>query len=270
MITFPNAKINLGLHVVSKRSDGYHNLETVFYPVGWSDILEVLPSEKSGFNTSGLTISGNPEDNLCLKAYRLLQKDFGLPNVHIHLHKIVPMGAGLGGGSSDGAWTLRLLNEIFHLSLPIERLAEYASLLGSDCAFFLYDNARLGQGRGNDLSDFDVSALKGKFLVIVKPAAHVSTAEAYAGINPTQPKVSLQEILTRPISEWKNVLKNDFEESVFKKYPQLSHIKSQLYDAGALYASMSGSGSALYGVFPMEIDLKEKFPGMEYWSGVLK
>jgi 4-diphosphocytidyl-2-C-methyl-D-erythritol kinase len=270
MISFPNAKINLGLNIISKRPDGYHNVETCFYPVGWSDILEILPAQKLDFTTSGLRISGNSDDNLCLKAYQLLKKDFGLSNVYVHLHKIVPMGAGLGGGSSDAAWTLRMLNDIFNLSLSKEKLAEYASALGSDCAFFLYDSSKLGKGRGEELSDFEILSLKRKFIVVVKPNIHISTAEAYSSVIPNLPKKSLAEVLKAPLSEWKDSLKNDFEEPVFRKYPLISTIKDSLYNFGAEYASMSGSGSAVFGIYATEINLRSKFPDMAYWSGFLQ
>jgi 4-diphosphocytidyl-2-C-methyl-D-erythritol kinase len=270
MISFPNAKINLGLNVISKRPDGYHNLETCFYPLGWSDILEILPAEKNSFTTSGLPISGNPNDNLCVKAYELLKKDFHLSDVNIHLHKIVPMGAGLGGGSSDGTWTLRMLNDIFNLSLSREKLTGYASALGSDCAFFLYDTSKHGKGKGDELSDFEIPSLKRKFIVVVKPNIHVSTAEAYSGVTPKAQKKSMAEVLRAPLSEWKDGLKNDFEEPVFRKYPLISAIKDSLYNFGAEYASMSGSGSAVFGIYAAEIDLRAKFPEMDYWSGFLK
>jgi 4-diphosphocytidyl-2-C-methyl-D-erythritol kinase len=269
MITFPPAKINLGLHVVSKRPDGYHNLETCFYPVGWSDILEIIPSGNFEFTTSGIHIPGDPNKNLCVKAYNVLQRDFNLPAVRIHLHKIVPAGAGLGGGSSDAAWTLRMLNLIFDLSITSERLSEYASMLGSDCAFFIYDNAKLGKGRGNELKEIEIPFIKGKFLILVKPDIHVSTAEAYAGVKPIEPKKSLSQILSQPVEEWKNRLLNDFEESVFQKYPEVSRIKDKFYEAGALYSSMSGSGSAVFGIFSESINLRNQFALPEYWSGVL-
>jgi 4-diphosphocytidyl-2-C-methyl-D-erythritol kinase len=268
MVSFPPCKINLGLHVIGKRPDSYHNLETCFYPVPWTDILEVIPASLFSFTSSGKDIPGAPERNLCVQAYELLKKDFSTPPVKIHLHKIIPTGAGLGGGSSDASHTLRLLNNVFDLHLSVDQLKEYASRLGSDCAFFIQDEPKLGTGRGEKLENISVS-LKGKFLVIVKPEVHVSTAEAYAGISPKTPPISLGEIFkTVPIEEWKNVLKNDFEESVFKKYPAIESIKKQLYTLGATYASMSGSGSAVVGIFDKRVDLPQELKSIS-WSGMI-
>lgn len=244
MIAFPPCKINLGLNVVRKRSDGYHDIETCFYPVPWTDILEVIPSDKFEFTMSGNSIPGN--DNLCVKAYDLLKP----PPARIHLHKIIPTGAGLGGGSSDAAWTLRLLNDVFNLGLKNEDLKRHAAKLGSDCSFFIDDVPMIGSGRGEVLLPANVN-LKGKFIVIVKPDVHVSTVEAYSGI---VPKESTLDIETVPFDEWRNHLKNDFEESIFRKHPAIAVIKDGLYRAGANYASMSGSGSAVFGIFSMNSD----------------
>jgi 4-diphosphocytidyl-2-C-methyl-D-erythritol kinase len=269
MVSFPPCKINLGLHVIGKRPDGYHNLETCFYPVPWTDILEVIPASSFSFTSSGKEIPGDPEKNLCIQAYELLKKDFSIPPVKIHLHKIIPTGAGLGGGSSDASHTLRLLNSIFNLSLSVDQLEKYASRLGSDCAFFIHDEPKLGTGRGEELEDISVS-LKGKFLVIVKPEVHVSTAEAYAGISPKKPSISIREIFkTIPMEDWKNVLKNDFEESISKKYPVIESIKKQLYTLGATYSIMSGSGSAVVGIFEKPIDLPEEYKTIS-WSGLIQ
>ncbi len=252
MVCFPPCKINLGLNVLRKRSDGYHDLETCFYPVRWTDILEIIPSDSFHFGGSGTVVPGNPADNLCVKAYHLLRDEFNLPPVRIHLHKIIPTGAGLGGGSSDAAWTLRLLNDIFSLGLSQEAIQHRASFLGSDCAFFAGDQPMIGTGRGELLSPIQVD-LSGKYIVIIKPDVHVSTAEAYAGITPNDSSVSVKDILTTvPLPEWKHVLKNDFEASVFRKYPAIAAIKKQLYDQGAEYACMSGSGSAVFGIFAEE------------------
>jgi 4-diphosphocytidyl-2-C-methyl-D-erythritol kinase len=266
MIAFPPAKINLGLHIIRKRPDGYHDLSTCFYPVPWCDILEILPSDKLTFDSSGLPVPGDPNDNLCLKAYQLLKKDFNIPSVKIHLHKIIPMGAGLGGGSSDGAWTLRLLNELFGLAIAKAKLKEYASILGSDCALFIEDVPVMGSSRGEIVTPTTLS-LKGKFIVIVKPDVHVSTAEAFAGIKPQLPEKDLQSILKNTSVEgWRDVVNNDFEASVFKKHPVIQSIKEKLYSSGALYASMSGSGSAVFGIFRKEIDLRSEFDGLVYWE----
>ncbi|HTJ52823.1 MAG TPA: 4-(cytidine 5'-diphospho)-2-C-methyl-D-erythritol kinase [Cyclobacteriaceae bacterium] len=259
MVSFPPCKINLGLNIIRKRSDGYHDIETCFYPVPWTDILEIIVSDQVTFASTGLTIPGNTDDNLCLKAYYLIKKDFDIAPVKIHLHKIIPTGAGLGGGSSDAAFTLRMLNEIFKLNLSTTQLLSYASQLGSDCAFFIQDKPMLGEGRGEILSEIDVD-LKGKFLVIVKPDVHVSTANAYAGVKPEVPSVRLKNVLEKRTHEWRRSLKNDFEESVFIRYPEIKEIKEKLYSEDALYASMSGSGSAVFGIFeknPQSIKLKE-------------
>jgi 4-diphosphocytidyl-2-C-methyl-D-erythritol kinase len=269
MISFPPCKINLGLNVISKRSDGYHNLETCFYPIPLTDVLEILPATALSFSISGHAIPGEAADNLCLKAYNLLQKDFTIPAVSIWLHKIIPLGAGLGGGSSDGAHTLRLLNSMFNLGLNAESLKAYALQLGSDCPFFIEDKPMLGTGRGEVLTEISVS-LSGKFFVLVKPAIHVSTAEAYAGVTPTIPHTRINSILeTQPAETWKDVLINNFEHSVFAKHPQIGAIKEKLYQHGARYASMSGSGSAVFGIFDKPIDLSAMFPNVFYWSKIL-
>jgi 4-diphosphocytidyl-2-C-methyl-D-erythritol kinase len=268
MVSFPPCKINLGLHVVNKRPDGYHDLETCFYPVPWTDILEIIPSETLEFNSSGNSIPGNSSDNLCLKAYHLLKKDFDLPPVKIYLHKILPSGAGLGGGSSDAAHTLRSLNEIFTLNLSTVQLCQYASQLGSDCAFFIYDKPMMGVGRGEVLTPIALN-LKRKFLVIVKPNLHISTADAFSGIKPRPPAMDLRTTLEqRSIREWNTLLVNDFEESVFLKHTDLLNIKNQLYKAGALYASLSGSGSAVVGIFENPVDVNS-FVAPVSWTGLL-
>lgn len=269
MVSFPPCKINLGLKVVRKRSDGYHDIETCFYPVPWTDGLEIIQADQFSFTSSGNSIPGDSANNLCVKAYELLRRDFNLPPVAIHLHKIIPTGAGLGGGSSDGAHALRILNQIFELSLSNDKLKEYALQLGSDCPFFIDDEPKLGTGRGEVLTDISVN-LSGKFLVLVKPDVHVSTAEAYSGVKPAESSQSVKTILEqKPIAEWKELLKNDFEDSVFVKYPQIKVIKEKLYQHGAIYASMSGSGSTVFGIFEKPIDLQNQFPESIYWSKML-
>ena len=269
MVVFPPAKINLGLNILRKRPDGYHDLLTCFYPVSWTDILEILPSPQLKFEQSGITVPGNREDNLCLKAYHLLKRDFDLPPVSIYLHKILPMGAGLGGGSSDGAWTLRILNALFNLNLSAVQLNRYALVLGSDCPFFVEDVPMIGEDRGEKLSPVKLS-LAGKFLAVIKPDVHVSTRDAFAGIVPKDQQQDLRFILENiSVSEWRTEVKNDFEISVFNKYPQIGVIKKQLYEAGALYASMSGSGSSVFGIFDKPFDARSFFPGMTCWSGQL-
>ncbi len=268
MIAFPPCKINLGLNVLSKREDGYHNLETIFYPVQRTDIIEIIPSEETTFTSSGISIPGEHSENLCLKAYQLLKDDFKIAPVKIHLHKIIPIGAGLGGGSSDAAHMLRLLNSIFKLSLSSDQLKQYAARLGSDCSFFVEDRPMLGTGKGEILEPIELS-LKKYYLVLIKPPIHVSTREAYSGICPQQPTNKLSEVIQLPVREWKNSLKNDFEESVFNKYPAIEKIKIKLYSHGAVYASMSGSGSSVFGLFEKSILLREKFIGLDYWEGGL-
>lgn len=254
MLTFPNAKINLGLNILSKRADGYHNISSCFYPVPVKDALEIIPAQKASFESTGLTIPGDPENNLIWKAYKLLQKDFKLSEIAIILHKAIPMGAGMGGGSADGTFTLTLLNQYFKLKLSTEQLEDYALQLGSDCPFFIHNKAQLVSGRGEEFEPISVD-LKGYYLGLVYPGLHIGTKEAYSGVSPKQPETPIKKILENiPLQEWKHFLKNDFEDSVFQLYPKLATIKSQLYDAGAIYASMTGSGSTMYGIFEHPID----------------
>lgn len=269
MISFPHCKINLGLSVVSRRPDGFHNIETCFYPVPRTDILEIIPAPEFSFSQSGIPVEGNPEDNLCVIAYRLLEKDFGLGAVKMHLHKTIPMGAGLGGGSSDAAFTLRLLRSIFELKISTAQLKDYAAQVGSDCSFFIEDIPQLGSGRGEKLSPSPLS-LKGFHLVLVKPNIHVATADAYAAVVARPSQYSIAEALRIPLKEWKGVLKNDFEPSIFEKNPVIGRLKEKMYGLGAAYASMSGSGASVFGIFETPVDLKKDFPGLDYWSGELK
>jgi len=254
MIVFPNCKINLGLHILRKRADGYHDLETVFYPVRFTDILELIPERTTTdqpviYAQSGLDIQGNPLDNLCVKAYLLLKKDYpALPPVKMHLHKVIPTGAGLGGGSADAAFTLQLLNDYFKLGLSTDQLLHYALSLGSDCPFFILNKPAYATGRGELLEPVSVD-LTGYTLVIINPGIHVPTAQAFAGIRPAQPERSLKEIIALPVSSWADELINDFEKPIFYQYPEIAAIKDELYRAGAVYASMSGSGSTVYGLF---------------------
>ena len=272
MITFPNAKINLGLNIVEKRSDGYHNIETVFYPVGWKDVLEIIPSEKKinrksdlQFHQSGIKISGSVQKNSCVKAYRLLKEKYNLPPVEMCLHKIIPSGAGLGGGSSDAAFTLQMLNKIFSLNLSEKTIEEYASTIGADCAFFIRNQPVFAKGKGDEFENVRLD-LSEYCIVIVKPDVHVNTATAYKNVTSGTPSASLKKIISQPVKEWKENLVNEFEVSVFKKFPAISHVKEQLYEAGAIYASMSGSGSAVYGIFEGEVDLSHRFSGYNVWN----
>jgi 4-diphosphocytidyl-2-C-methyl-D-erythritol kinase len=268
MIVFPNAKINLGLQIVAKRPDGYHNLFSCFYPVGWSDALEILPADELKFTSSGIDIPGDAAGNLCLKAYHLLKKDFDLPPVHIHLHKVIPIGAGLGGGSSDGAFTLKVLNELFKLNLSTAQLEGYARQIGSDCAFFVRNQPVFCFEKGDQFEDIALS-LKDYFIVLVNPGIHISTAEAYAGIRPQMPEIDLKAVLQRPVEEWKLQVYNDFEKQLAINYPAIAQIKENLYQHGALYSSMTGSGSTVYGIFDREIDLLSHFAEYAVWQGKL-
>lgn len=266
MITFPNAKINLGLNIVEKRPDGYHNLETIFYPINLQDALEVTRRENNDkeytLHISGSPLEGEPEDNLVVKAYKLLKKDYpGLLPVDIHMYKHIPAGAGLGGGSSDTACMIKLLNDKFSLGLSTERMEEYAVKLGADCAFFIRNKPVFATGIGNLFEPVELS-LKGYHIILIKPDIFVSTRDAFAEIKPVRPAVSLKEIVKQPMETWKHSMKNDFEDSVFKKFPEIAAIKDELYDLGAVYAAMSGSGSSVYGIFKAPIEnVEDKFCG---------
>ena len=256
MIIFPNAKINIGLNIIARRADGYHNLETIFYPVKINDALEIIEADDLSFESSGLEIPGAPESNLCLAAYNLLKKDFNLPPVKIHLHKHIPIGAGLGGGSADAAFFIRLADQKFELALTDEQMMDYARQLGADCAFFILNKPVFAFEKGDEFEPvrLDLSAYE---IVVLMPPVHVSTAEAYSGVKPKQVNTSLLELVTLPVNQWKNHIKNDFEESVFRNHPVIRGIKAGLYEAGALYASMSGSGSSVFGIFETKPDLTE-------------
>lgn len=266
MISFPNAKINLGLHITSKRKDGYHEIETCMVPIPLYDALEIIIDKKGGWESTGTPIPGNSKDNLILKAQQLLRKDFqGLPNLKIHLHKNIPMGAGLGGGSADGAFALKLMSNLYDLHLEDFFLEEYAALLGSDCPFFIENTPKIATGRGETLEPIDIS-LKGTYLVLINPGIHIGTKEAYAGVTPGVPKVKLEEVLADK-SRWKAELVNDFEASIFQNHQELAEIKSQLYNAGAYYAAMSGSGSTMFGLFdekPESLEVNPKFFNFTY------
>jgi 4-diphosphocytidyl-2-C-methyl-D-erythritol kinase len=260
MISFPNAKINIGLQITEKRKDGFHNLETVFFPVGWSDALEIAESDQLQFTTSGISISGSLESNLVMRAYFLLQNNFALPALKIHLHKQIPFGAGLGGGSADGAFMLQMLNKTFNLNLPSEKLIEYAAALGSDCPFFMLNKPVFATGRGEVMNEINLN-VKGLYLLLVKPPVEVSTAKAFQNVVPQKPAVSLSELINLPVHDWKNNIVNQFEVSVFSQYPEIANIKTQLYDMGAVYASMSGSGSCVFGLFnELPESIENRFP----------
>ena len=247
MIVYPNAKINIGLNVLEKQADGYHKLSSVFYPVNeLCDMLEILPSMHFSFYISGIAIPGN--SNICVKAFELLKADFEIENVTMHLHKQIPIGAGLGGGSADGAFALKALNELLKLKLSVTELEEYALQLGADCPFFIENSSKYITGIGEKMRDInlDFSPYKLKFIF---PELHISTTEAYEGVIPNRPKKNLLDLIKQPIENWKSVVKNDFEISSFENYPQLKKMKEKLYADGAIYSSMTGSGSVIFGVF---------------------
>ena len=248
MIIFPNAKINIGLNVINRREDGYHNLETIFYPIKINDVLEVIEANELSFESAGLEIPGRMEDNLCVKGYHLLKKDFDLPPVKMFLYKRIPIGAGLGGGSADAAFFIRLLNQKFNLGMNDEQITGYARQLGADCAFFIKNKSVFAQGIGDELEPIALD-LSQYTIALVMPPVHVSTAEAYRGVKPASPERSLKELIQLPVAEWKNNIKNDFELSVFKNHPAIRGVKAALYEAGAIYASMSGSGASVFGIF---------------------
>lgn len=254
MIAYPNAKVNLGLRILRKRADGYHDIESVFIPIKWEDIIEVVKDGGNGsgkvtFTTSGLEVPADGQPNLCERTYLLLAGEFKLPSVKMHLHKMIPMGAGLGGGSADAAFVLKLLNDIFSLKLKNGRLEELAGKLGSDCPFFIRNKPQHVTGRGELMQPFGLN-MSGHHILIIHPSVHVGTAEAYAGMTPKIPNNDLRDLLRRPITEWKETVLNDFEESVSSKHPVIAELKKMLYSSGALYASMTGSGAAVYGIFP--------------------
>jgi 4-diphosphocytidyl-2-C-methyl-D-erythritol kinase len=268
MVLFPPCKINLGLRVLRRRSDGYHDIESCLYPVPWTDILELVPAEKLSFHATGLAMDVPADKNLCLKAYHLLNEKFGVPPARIHLHKILPMGAGLGGGSSDAVATLKALNEVFSLRLNADELKLLAVEIGSDCPFFVSALPQMAQGRGEQLSPARVS-LKGIYMIVVKPDVSISTAQAYSWVRPADIGEPVASVLALPYGEWKASLVNDFEAPVFGRFPQLANIKQKLYECGAFYSSMSGSGSAMFGLFKEPVAFPPEWRGMTSWSGYL-
>lgn len=269
MIAFPNCKINLGLYIESKREDGYHNIKTVFYPVQLCDALEIIESpSKTELNISGIPVKGDVESNLCIKAYNLIKADFELPPVKIHLHKAIPSGAGLGGGSSDAAFTIRLLNDLFLLKLTDSQMQAYASELGSDCAFFIKNSTAIASEKGNFFENLSIS-LNSYSIIIVKPQIHISTPDAYRWVYPRNSIIDIENIIKQPIAGWKQNLVNDFEDSVFEKHPEIQKVKEYLYENGAVYSAMSGSGAAVFGLFKNEIP-NLNFPKNYFiWKGEL-
>jgi len=277
MVIFPNCKINLGLRILRKRDDGFHDLETVFYPIMIRDVLEIIENhdrkedekwlvdlENVRFNQTGILVDGKPSDNLAIKAYYLLKKDFPqLPAIQMHLHKAIPIGAGLGGGSADGALALRLLNEKFHLGLTTDQIIVYAAELGSDCPFFIINEPCLATGRGDQLKPLTLDLSRFSWLIL-SPGIHINTSWAFTTISLSMPALPLSEIIRQPVENWKKELINDFEIPVFNQYPEIRKIKEKLYDHGALYAAMTGSGSSVFALFPKNEIPENVFPEKDY------
>jgi 4-diphosphocytidyl-2-C-methyl-D-erythritol kinase len=251
MILFPPAKINLGLNILRKREDGYHDIDTCMVEIPFTDILEVTKSDSFEFLQTGIKINGAGGTNLCEKAYQLMQNECEIGTVRIHLRKQIPVGAGLGGGSADATYTLLALNQLFQLQLPLDKLKKLASELGSDCPFFVKGLPQIAQGRGEILSTVELD-LSNIFLVLLNPGIHVGTKEAYDGVSVSEDVISIEEIVQKPIEQWKELLKNDFETSVFQRHPEIEKLKEALYQSGAIYAAMSGSGSSVFGLFTNE------------------
>lgn len=262
MLVFPKAKINVGLRITGKRSDGYHNIETIFYPVSLCDALEIVVNTKGSdrdvLTITGYDLPGSAEENMVIRSVRKLRENFNIPFLKIHLHKSIPAGAGLGGGSSDAAFMLKNLNRIFGLSLSADKLKSIASGLGSDCPFFIDCQPSFASGRGEILLPVS-SVLNGFYGVLLNPGISVSTKEAYDNCVPSVPGTSLNELINRPIAEWKELVINDFEKTIFKRHPQIEMIKQALYDTGAVYSSMSGSGSTVYGIFNERPVIPDRF-----------
>lgn len=265
MLKFPNAKINIGLNIIGRRPDGYHLLSTIMLPIGWKDVLEIVPgkSEETALTITGRAIDCPPEKNIVMKAYRALQKEVSLPAVDIFLRKIIPDQAGLGGGSADASFTLTILNSMFALGFSDEHLADIAATIGADCPLFIYNRPMLATGTGTILQPIDISCLDGKSILIIKPPFSISTAEAYSGVTPKEPVAPLSELILQPIAQWRDTIVNDFEASLRNRYPQIDRYKDILYNSGAVYASLSGSGSAIYGIFDndkMAVETATRFP----------
>lgn len=267
MICFPNAKINLGLNVTQKRTDGFHNIETIFYPIAWHDVLEVVESSNGDFNlhTSGIEINGAIEDNLLYKAYNIIKENSQIPPIDVYLHKTLPMGAGLGGGSADAAFFINLLNDKFQLQLTTEQKITIAKQLGSDCAFFIENKPVFAFNKGDEFKPIELN-LRDYYIALIYPNIHSNTKEAYSLVKPQIPEGSLLDVISKPIETWKNTLVNDFEKSIFSIYPKVKDVKEMLYSSGAIYASMSGSGSAVFGIFSQQptLSIDERFT---HWIG---
>jgi 4-diphosphocytidyl-2-C-methyl-D-erythritol kinase len=263
MVVYPNCKINIGLRILNKRSDGYHNIESVFYPVRVCDILEITPQGANlenniTFKSTGIAIPGAADENICVKAYRLINQDYALPAIDVHLHKQIPIGAGLGGGSADAAFFIKALNEFEELNLSFGEMHHYAKQIGSDCSFFINNKPALALQKGEVLEPVNLS-LKGLYLIIVYPNIHISTAMAYSGVIPSALGESIEDLIEQPIHLWKDTIFNAFEAGIVKEFPEIGTIKNELYALGAQYASMTGSGSAVYGIFETKPEYSNKF-----------
>ena len=268
MIAFAPAKINLGLHVLGKRPDGFHQIETCMMEIPFFDIIEITKSEDYEFVLSGINVGGDSMDNLCTKAFMILKSHYPITNVRIHLRKQVPIGAGLGGGSSDAVTVLKMLVALFELSISEQELEVISAKLGSDCAFFVKGGVQLATGRGDVLSSINVKSLP-RYLVLLNPGIHISTKEAYSNISSTHDKIPLDKVLSNPIQKWKSNLKNDFEESIFNNHSKIKELKTKLYDIGAVYVAMSGSGSSVFGLFNKPVSLNEDLKKHHVYSGAL-
>ena len=275
MLTFPNAKINIGLNIIEKRDDGYHNIQSIFYPIALQDALEVIEnkeqtSERIIFTSSGIPIPGDITANLCYYAYHSIANDYTLPNVKVHLHKHIPIGAGLGGGSADAAFFIKLLNDKFELGLAWGEMHNYARQLGSDCSFFITNKPAFAEGRGDNYETIQLD-LSDYYIALIYPAIHINTAKAYSKVIPKTPIHSLEnDILNLPIEQWKDTIHNDFEDSIFPQFPAIKTIKEKLYSSGATYVAMSGSGSSVFGIFKNKTDLKKEFENYFVWEGSFK
>ena len=267
MISFPNAKINLGLNVVARRSDGYHDIETIFYPINWRDALEINDADKFDLEIKGIEINGDIESNLITKAYRAVAKNHSIQPIKATLLKNIPMGGGLGGGSSDAAFMVKMLNDYNHLGLSQCQMEDYVKPIGADCAFFIANQPTYAFGKGDEFDSIELDLSDFKW-VVINPLIHVDTRAAYQYLEPKKPAMNVRDVVQLPINEWKDYLINDFESSVFKQFKQIEKLKNELYENGAIYASMSGSGASVYGIFPKEntIDFKSKFPNYAVYS----
>ncbi len=266
MILFPNAKINIGLNIIAKRLDGFHDIETCFIPIGLCDILEIAESENIKFESSGIKIPGNPMENLCVDAWKLMHEYYKIPPVTIRLHKQIPVGGGLGGGSSDAAFMLKGLSDYFNIQINSTELKNYASKLGSDCSFFIDNKPAFAKGKGEILELIDVN-LNGYKICLINPGIHIPTKDAYASIRPKYPRISLMEILKMPVEEWTGAVINDFEAFALKTHPMISAIKEKLVINGAIFSLMTGSGSSVFGIFKNQVpkNIVKEFSGMFVW-----